>query len=252
MTTHESFKSAHQRGQSSRKSPTAGAPYIDILRISLCLFAGALLTGVGCVSQQTYDTTKAKTSELTRTLDRTRTDVKELEQHIAALHAANRQEDAVTAELHAVIQREHDMLPILRQRADDELAALQTQVAHLVNQRRLLARKMADAKQEGASLQAMVTQYKQDIEESRSRSTQLAMAANTPASAQLTQTPVVTSVAPTSPVASPQQTTQVNPNTPLKKSTPARSPKSVPAEADESWADWLMNWVLSLWGWIFN
>ncbi len=234
------------------KSPAAVAPYIGIQQICLCLLTGALLTGVGCVSQQTYDKTRAEVSELTRTLDTTRTDVKELDQHIAALHAANRQEDAATTELNAVIQREHDMLSILRQRADDKLVALQTQVAHLVNQSRLLAREMADAKQEDASLQAMVTQYKQDIEESRSLSTQLASAANTPASAKPTLTPVVPSVAPPSPDKSPQQIAQVKPLTPLKQSTPARSPKSAPAEADESWADWIKNWVSSLWNWIFN
>ena len=234
------------------KSPAAVAPYIGIQRISLCLLTGALLTGVGCVSQQTYDKTRAEASELTRTLDTTRTDVKELEQHIAALHAANRQEDAVTIELNAVIQREQDMLPILRQRADDKLVALQTQVAHLVNQSRLLAQEMGDAKQEGTSLQAMVTQYKQDIEESRSLSTQLASAANTPASAKPTLTLAVPSVAPTSPDESPQQTAQVNPITPLKQSTPARAPKSAPAEEDESWTDWIKNWVSSLWSWIFN
>src|SRR3990172_5634581 len=105
-------------------SPAALTPSMVIQRISLCLLTGALLTGVGCVSRQSYDKTRAEADELTRTLDTTRTDVKELDQRIAGLQAANRREDVVATELRAAIQREQNLLPILRLRADEKLASL--------------------------------------------------------------------------------------------------------------------------------
>jgi seryl-tRNA synthetase len=115
------------------KSPAALAPSLYIHRISLCILTGTLLAGAGCVSEQTYDKTRAETDELTRTLETTRTDINELDQRVAALKAANRQEDAIATELRAAIQQEQDKLPILRQRADEKLTTLQTQVATLVN-----------------------------------------------------------------------------------------------------------------------
>lgn len=233
-------------------SPAALIPSIVIQRISLCLLTGALLTGVGCVSRHSYDKAKAEADELTHTLDTTHTDVKELDQRIAGLQAANRREDAVTTELRAAIQREQDLLPILRQRADEKLASLQAQVAHLVNQSRLLTRQMADAKQESASLQALVTQYKQEIEESQSLPTPLASAVSAPASTQPTVTPVVPSVTPTNPAASPQQTAQTNPVAPIKQTTTSRPAMAEPDPVDDSWTGMITNWLSSLWSWIFG
>lgn len=234
------------------KSPTALAQSIGIQRISLCLFTSALLTGVGCVSQHTYDQTRAETDELTRALDAARSDIAELDQRIAALQAANRQEDTATAELRAAIQREQDALPILRQRADEKVAALQTQMAHHMSQNRLLDREMADAKQESASLRAMVTQYKQEMRESQSLPAPPASAASTQAPPQLSLAPVVPSVAPINPAASPQQTVQANPVAPIKQATAPRLAKIEPAPVDDSWAGMIKNWMSSLWSWIFN
>ncbi|MDP3091080.1 MAG: hypothetical protein Q8N04_10395 [Nitrospira sp.] len=232
------------------KSPTALSLSTRLCPLSLCLLTSALLTGVGCVSQQTYDKTKDETNELTRALDATRTDITELEQRIAALKAANRQEDAVATELRAAIQREEETLPVLRKRAEEKLAALQTQVATLVNQSRLLAREMADAKQEGVSLQAMVTQHKQEMEESRALLTPItpATSAQTPP----TVTPVAPSITPISPAVPPQQTAQAAPTAPVKPATAPRPAKVEPAPADESWTDWIKNRVSSIWSWIFN
>lgn len=232
------------------KSPTALSRSTRLCPFSLCLLTSALLTGVSCVSQQTYDKTKDETNELTRTLDATRTDITELEQRIAALKTANLQEDAVATELRAAIQREEDALPVFRKRAEEKLAALQTQVATLVNQSRLLAQKMADAKQEGVSLQAMVTQHKQEMEESLALLTPITPA--TSAQPQPTVSPVVPSITPINPAVAPQQTAQAAPTDPVKPATAPRPAKAEPAPAEESWTDWIKNWVSSLWSWIFN
>ncbi len=234
------------------KNPAALAQSIGIQRISLCLFAGALLTGVGCVAQHTYDTARAEADELTRDLDAARSDIAELDQRIAALQAVNRQEDAVTAELRAAVQREQEMLPILRQRADEKAAALQTQVAHHVSQNRMLAREMADAKQESASLRAMVTRYRQEMRESQSLPAPLASAVSTPTPPQLSLTPVVPPVARINPAASPQQTAQANPVAPAKQATAPRLAKIEPAPVDDSWTGMIKNWMSSLWSLIFN
>mgnify|MGYP001614659003 FL=1 len=232
------------------KNPTAWSRSTRLCPLSLCLLTGALLTGVGCVSQQTYDKTKAETTELTRTLDAMRAEITELDQRIAALKAANRQEDALATELRAAIQREEETLPVLRKRAEDKLAALQTQVATLVTQSRLLARKMADAKQEGVSLQAMVPQHKQEMEESRALLTPITPATN--ALTQPTVPLVVPSITPINPAVPPQQTAQAAQATSVKPATAPLPVKVEPAPADESWTDWIKNKVASLWSWIFN
>ena len=234
------------------KIPAALAQAMVIPQISLCLLTGALLTGVGCVSQQTYDKTRTEADELTRALDVARGEIKELDQRIAAMQASNRQEDGVTSELRAAIQHAQDALPILRQRADEKLGALQTQVTQLVNQSRLLGREIADAKQEGVSLQALVTQHKQKLEESPPFPTPLASTKSMPATAQPTLTPVVPSVTPMNPAASPQQTAQATPALPTKQTATTSSTKGEPAQADESWGGVVMSWVSSLWNWIFQ
>lgn len=218
------------------------------------LLTGALLAGAGCVSQQTFDKTKAETEELTRTLEATRLDVSELNQRIAGLQAANRHEDAVTTELRASIQREQDMLPILRQRADEKLGGLQTQVASLVSQNRQLTREMAEATQEGASLQARVTALKQELEESRSLPPLIPPTVNMPAPVlpPPTAAPVAPAVTPSDPLAPPRQTAQADPVPPVKQSSPPRPAKADPAPADDSWTSMIANWVSSLWSWIFD
>lgn len=237
------------------KTPAVSASFTGFPQVGRYLLVGALLTGIGCVSQQTYDQTRAETEELTRTLDTTRAEVRDLEQRVAALQAANRQEDDVTTELRSAIQREQDMLPVYRQRADEKLAALQAQVARMVNQNRLLAREMASAKQETVSLQAMVTQYKQEIEEARSIPPLPPLpvpVASAPSASQSTVPPDVPSAAPITPPAPPQQTAQANPVDPLKQSTPTHLTKNAPEEVDESWTGMIKSWVSSLWSWIFD
>lgn len=225
---------------------------IIILRISFCLLTSGLLTEGGCVSKTTYNKTKAEAEELTQSLETARAEVKELNQHITELQAANRREDAVAAETLAAIQREQDLLSIYRQRADERLAILQSQVAGLVSQSRLLARQMADAKQEGASLQAMVNQYKEEIEASQSLPISAASTTDTPTSGQLTMTQPPPPTTATSQLAPPPQVAQTNPMAPAKPTVPSRPAKVEPVPADDSWTGMITNWLSSLWNWIFG
>src|SRR5215217_6325448 len=103
--------------------------------------ASALLIA-GCVSQQTYDKARAEANDMTRALEMARIDVVEMEQRINTLQALNKKEAATTAEIRAAIQVETDSAPLLRQRADDRIAALQTQLEHLLNQGRQLRRNL--------------------------------------------------------------------------------------------------------------
>ena len=249
---HHGCTSVHLEGQNPMKIPAALAQAMVVPQIGLCLLTGALLTGAGCVSQQTYDKTRTEADELTRALNVARGEITELDQRIAAMQATNRQEDAVTTELRAAIQHEQDALPGLRQRAHDKLGALQTQVAQLVNQSRLLGREIADAKQEGASLKALVAQHKQEMEESRLSPMLIESAQSTPTTVQSTPTPVVPSVTPMNPVTTPQQTAQATPAPPTKPIATTRTAKGEPGQADDSWTGMIMNWVSSLWGWIFQ
>ena len=234
------------------KTPTTVTPFGDIQRISLWFLIAALLVGVGCVSQHRYDTKRAEADELVRTLDATRSDVKELVGRIESLQAANRREDAVATDLRMAIQREEEMLPIRRQRSDDQLAALQTQVAHLVNQSRRLTREMANARRDSASLKVLVAQYKQEVEESESLSIPIEPAASTPAQIQPTVTEVVPPVPQTNETVIPQQTAQATPLPPTVPTTPPRPVDIEPAPVDDSWMGMIMSWLASLWSWIFD
>lgn len=212
-----------------------------------------LFTIVGCVSQQTYDKTRAEADELTRALEMARIDVKELEQRIDMLQAVNKKEDAATTEIRAAIQREIDTAPLMRQRADNKIAALQTQAAHLISQSRLLGRQVAEAKQEGASLQAVVTQYKQDLEDSRLLSLSTPSMPPAPAPPIPSPSSTVTPMVPTpTPLTAPAQQAQANPNPPTKPAATTRHVKGEPAQTDDSWTGMIKNWVSSVWGWIFG
>jgi chromosome segregation ATPase len=129
---------------------------------SLAAFACAcaLCATVSCVSRQTYDQARAEADDAARTLDSERAEIRTLEEHAATLQSMTRKVDAETTEIRAAIRQATDAAALDRQRADDKLAALQTQVASLVNQHRALGRELADAKQEGMSLQATVAHYK--------------------------------------------------------------------------------------------
>jgi len=221
-------------------------------RIALFLLTALALTDVGCVSRQAYEKARAEADDLARSLEIARTDVTELDRRITELQSANRREDAVTSELRAAIQREQDQLPILRQRADDQLASLQAQVAHLVNQSRALIRQIADAKQESASLQAMATQYKQELEESRFMPAPVAAETNEPMTARPALTLGSSAAPPAALTGSPQQVSQVSPVAPLKSTIPPPPAAVEPAPVEDSWTGMIMSWLSSLWSLIFG
>lgn len=221
--------------------------------LSLCLLTGTWLAGTGCVSQHAYDKTTAEKDELTRELEALRGEIGELDRRITELQTANRKEDADTMAIRAAIQREEETLPIMRQRANDRMAVLQAQVAHLVNQGRALAREIAAAKQERASLQATVAQYKRELEQSQDLPTATVTPAAPVAPLPPPSTPIVVAPTPVSPATPPQQAGQAPapaPTTPSKPTT-TRVAKIDPPPA-ESWTDMIINWVSSLWSWIFN
>ena len=213
--------------------------------------ASALLAIAGCVSQQTYDKARAEANDMTRALEMARIDVAEMEQRINALQALNKKEAATTAEIRAAIQVETESAPLLRQRADDRIAALQTQLAHLLNQGRQLRRDLAEIKQEGASFQAVLTQSKQDLEESPLMSL-------APRSVPSVQSPPPPSplASLTSPVPAPVAQAPAPQPAPLdpaaKPSAPARPLKAGQVQTDDSWTGMIKGWVSSLWGWIFG
>lgn len=217
-----------------------------------------LLLGAGCVSRHTYDTIRTEADELTRAVETARSENEDLEQQVAMLQLRNKQEDAALLEVRAAIRQELEAAPLLRQRADDKLGALQTQVAYLVNQNRLLGREMAEAKQERVSLQALAAQHKQEVDEaSRSVLTPSAFPSSpqygaphrlAPAVPTPVQTPVPTPVPPAVATASAPSP----PSIPAKTATVPRPAKAAPDQPDESWAGKIKSWASSLWGWIFG
>jgi septal ring factor EnvC (AmiA/AmiB activator) len=214
-----------------------------------------LLLEIGCVSRRTYERVKAETVEQTQALEAIREEVRELDREVAGLQASNRREDAAMSELRAAIQREEEQLPILRQRAEDTLASLKTQVATLMNQSWHLARKIVDIRKESISLQAKVAQYKEKMEEARAP-VMVASGRDKPII-----TPTVTSEAPTSSVtpiqdAEPTQTAQTvspSPNlAPVKPPAPAPSMDVDPPQASDSWIGIITSWFVKIWNWLFG
>ncbi len=221
----------------------------------LCTFfllMGGLLMGTGCVSQRAYDQARAQADDLTRSLQTAREDVTELHQRIAELEAVNKETDAAATEMREALQHEAEMLPVLRQRANERLTSLHAQVSTLVNQSRILARQIADAKQESTSLKVLVSQYKQEIEEAQSYSEPAATRTSMPipASPAVDQPPPPEAAAP--PVAPPQEMAQVTPITPAEPPAPPPPAQTPPAPVEESWFDMVMNWLASLWNWIIG
>ena len=224
-------------------------------RVVLCALAMVLFLEIGCVSRRTYERVKAETVEQTQALEAVREEVRELDREVAGLQASNRREDAAKSELRAAIQREEEQLPILRQRAEDTLASLKTQVATLMNQSWHLARKIVDIRKESISLQAKVAQYKEKMEEARAP-VMVASGRDKPII-----TPTVTSEAPTSSVtpiqdAEPTQTAQTvspSPNlAPVKPPAPAPSMDVDPPQASDSWIGIITSWFVKIWNWLFG
>ena len=224
-------------------------------RITVCVLAGMLPIEVGCVSQSAYERLKTQAQEDTQTLEVVRDEVKELDQQIAGLQAANRQEDATTAELRMALQHEEEQLPIMRQRAEASLTSLKGQVTALMNQSWNLARKIADLRHESGSLQSTAAQYKQEMEEAQAAApitaddeepvVAQAIAAESPAPAELSsQEPIV--------VQRPESVAST-PN--LSSSTPSMSSPSInpdPAGTDNSWVSMILSWLTTFWNWLLS
>ncbi|MBH0188956.1 MAG: hypothetical protein HP494_10300 [Nitrospira sp.] len=228
-------------------------------RITGCVLAGILLIGTGCVSQRAYDQIKAEHDELTRALDAERANMTELDRHIAVLQAANKTEDEAATNYRVAIQRNQQLM----QRASEDMASLQTQVANLVYQGKQLARQVADVKREHHSLTTLVAQYKEEVEKAQSlaESSEPSASASMPPSvppptAELAASQPPVPVAPTmmapNPVSPPQQMAQVTPVTPVKPPASVRPAQSQPEPLEASWIDMVVNWLSSVWSWIFG
>jgi chorismate mutase len=234
---------------------TSVSPVVQ--RVVLCLLATTLLTDIGCVSRRAYEQIKAEAIEHTQALDTAREDIKELDQQIAGLQAANRHEDAIAGELRVTIQREEEQLPIMRQQADERLFSLKTQVANLLNQSWHLARKIADIRDESASLQAMAARYKQEMEEAHaslrrvaSHSTKPSVTHTTPA-----EEPSIPALPPIEDIAPPQvaQAVSPTPNPALVAPSASSSPVNVePSTTNDSWIGMITSWLLALWNWLIS
>ncbi len=228
-----------------------------VQRVVLCLLAAALLTDIGCVSRRAYEQIKAETIEHTQALEAAREDIKELDQQIAGLQAANRHEDAIAGELRATIQREEAQLPIMRQQAEERLSSLKTQVANLLNQSWHLARKIADIRDESASLQAMASRYKQEMEEAHASLRRVASHSTKPSVTQTTpaEEPSIPALPPIEDMAPPQVAQAVSPAPHLAPVAPSASSSPVnvePSTTNDSWIGMITSWLLALWNWLIS
>jgi len=230
-----------------------------VRRVILCLLAAALLTDIGCVSRRAYEQIKAETIEHTQALTTAREGINELDRQIAELQAANRQEDAIAGELRATIQREEVQLPIMRQQAEERLSSLKTQVASLLNQSWHLARKIADIRDESASLQSMAGRYKQEMEEAHSSLRRVASHSTKPSVTHTTPAEEEPSTIPAQPpiedIAPPQVAQAVSPAPNLAPVAPSASSSSVnvePSTTNDSWIGMITSWLLALWNWLIS
>jgi chorismate mutase len=229
-----------------------------VQRIALCLLGAALLMDIGCVSQRAYERVRAETAEHTQALETVREEVRELDQQISGLQASNQREDAVIGELHTTIQREQELLPIMRQEAEERLSSLKTQVAGLLDQSWHLARKIADIRHESTSLRTMAARYKQDIEQAHDQAPLLvASHSNNPSIANSTtieatplqELPLIEEIEP------PQVAQTVSPApdfTPSSPPPPSSSVDAAPPTTNDSWFAMITSWLLAFWNWLFS
>lgn len=213
-----------------------------------------LLTAMGCVSQRAYERVKAETDELSRSLITTREEVTVLSQSVASLETANKEEENKMEELRVVIQREVELLPIMRQQAYERMVSLQTQITTLADQSRALAKHLATARRESDSLKVLIAQYRQEVEAARASQPSLP-ATVAPA---VFDTPEITQQETTSlesippPMTMPREMAQQRPVAPTEQAV-SPAPSSLPARsADESWIDLIVKWLASLWNWILG
>ena len=219
-------------------------------RITVCLLAGMLPIEVGCVSQSVYERLKTQAQEDTQTLEVVRDEVKELDQQIAGLQAANRQDDATTAELRMALQHEEEQLPIMRERAEASLTSLKGQVTALMNQSWNLARKIADLRHESASLQSTAAQYKQEMEEAPAAGP-VAADEEEPRVAQAIATePAVPAQPPPQVPIVAQRPEPVAPTPNLSPPAPSMNPE--PVETNDSWISIILSWLTTFWNWLLS
>ncbi len=234
-------------------TPPTGTMSLAVQRVVFCVLAAVVFLEVGCVSRRTYEKVKADTLEETQVLEAVRGDLRELDQEIARLQASNRREDVAMSELRAAIQREEEQLPIMKQRAEDTLALLKTQVATLMNQSWQLARKIVDIRQESVSLQAKVAQYKEKIERPQAS----VMVDSERAKLVITE-PVISEESISS--VGPAQNTELTqvaqaasspPSiAPIKPAAPSPSVKVDPPSIIDSWIEMITSWLSKIWNWL--
>ena len=231
-----------------------GTRSLAVQRVVFCVLAAVVFLEVGCVSRGAYEKVKAETLEQTQALEAVRGDVRELDQEIAGLQASNRREDAAVSELRGTIQREEEQLPIMRQRAEDALASLKTQVATLMNQSWQLARKIVDIRQESVSLQTKVAQYKEAIQRP-----QTSVMVELEREKLVITEPVISeesisSVLPTQNTG-PTQVAQAAPPlsspAPFKPAAPSPSVKIDPPSTIDFLIEMVTSWFSKIWSWLF-
>lgn len=235
-------------------NPTSTAPRA-LQWIIVGVLAGMLSGEVGCVSQSAYEQLKAQTQEDTRTLESVRDEVTALDQLIARLQTANRQEDATTAELRMAVQHEEEQLPIMRERAEASLTSLKGQITTLVNESWHLARKIADLRHQSAFLQSAAAQYKQEMEEAPAAGP-VAADEEAPRVAQAiaTEPAVPAQLPPQVPIVA-QQPEPVAPTPNLSSPAPSTSSSSMntdPAGTDNSWVNMILSWLTTFWNWLLS
>jgi hypothetical protein len=145
----------------------------------------------------------------------------------------------------------------MRQQADEHLSSLKTQVANLLNQSWHLARKIADIRDESASLQAMASRYKQEMEEAQASLRQVVSHSTKPSVTHATpaEEPSLPTPPPIEEIAPPQVAQAVSPPPNLDPVTPSASSSSVNAEpstTNDSWIDMITGWLVAFWNWLIS
>lgn len=231
-----------------------GTRSLAVQRVVFCVLAAVVFLEVGCVSRRTYEKVKAETLEQTQALEAVRGDVRELDQEIAGLQASNRREDAAMSQLRGTIQREEEQLPIMRQRAEDALASLKTQVATLMNQSWQLARKIVDIRQESVSLQTKVAQYKEEIQRPQASVMMDSERGKLVITEPVISEEFISSVMPTqnSELTQVAQAASPPPLSPalIKAAAPSPSVKIDPPSIIDSWIDMISSWLSKIWNWL--
>ena len=231
-----------------------GTRSLAVQRVVFCVLAAVVFLEVGCVSRGTYEKVKAETLEQTQALEAVRGDVRALDQEIAGLQASNRREDAAMSELRGTIQREEEQLPIMRQRAEDALASLKTQVATLMNQSWQLARKIVDIRQESVSLQTKVARYKEEIQRSQASVLVALEREKLVITEPVISEESISSVVPTQnaePTQVAQAASPLPSPAPLKPAAPSPSVKIDSPSTIDSWVEMITSWLSKIWSWLF-